>query len=149
MKFEVTNIISSLYGLIIKKHLTWMTNVCINGEKDSYVSNTKKYLKGLFQGDSLSVLLFILSLNPMSFLLNKLKGYAFGKNGSRNEDITHLFFVDDLKIFDRNMSSGKTLLDLVTTFPQDIGMKSEESKCAYLMIESEKQNCTTKILEMN
>ena len=105
MKFEVTNIISSLYGLIIKKHLTWMTNVCINGEKDSYVSNTKKYLKGLFQGDSLSVLLFILSLNPMSFLLNKLKGYAFGKNGSRNEDITHLFFVDDLKIFDTNMSS--------------------------------------------
>ena len=149
MKFEVTNIISSLYGLIIKKHLTWMTNVCINGEKDSYVSDTIKYLKGLFQGDSLSVLLFILSLNPMSFLLNKLKGYAFGKNGSRNEDITHLFFVDDLKIFDRNMSSGKTLLDLVTTFPQDIGMKSEESKCAYLMIESEKQNCTTKILEMN
>ena len=47
------------------------------------------------------------------------------------------------------MSSGKTLLDLVTTFPQDIGMKSGESKCAYLMIESEKQNCTTKILEMN
>ena len=110
---------------------------------------TIKYLKGLFQGDSLSVLLFILSLNPMSFLLNKLKGYAFGKNGSRNEDITHLFFVDDLKIFDTNMSSGKTLLDLVTTFPQDIGMKSGESKCAYLMIESEKQNCTTKILEMN
>ena len=126
-----------------------MTNVCINGEKDSYVSNTMKYLKGLFQGDSLSVLLFILSLNPMSFLLNKLKGYAFGKNGNRNEDITHLVFVDDLKIFDTNMSSGKTLLDLVTTFPQDIGMKSEESKCAYLMIESEKQNCTTKILEMN
>ena len=149
MKFEVTNIISSLYGLIIKKHLTWMTNVCTNGEKDSYVSNTIKYLKGLFQGDSLSVLLFILSLNPMSFLLNKLKGYAFGKNGSRNEDITHLFFVDDLKIFDTNMSSGKTLLDLVTTFPQDIGMKSGQSKCAYLMIESEKQNCTTKILEMN
>ena len=28
-------------------------------------------------------------------------------------------------------------------------MKSGESKCAYLMIESGKQKCTTKILEMN
>ena len=125
---------------------TWTTNVCINGENDSYVS---KYLKGIFQGDSLSVLLFILSLNPMSFLLNKLKGYAFGKNGNRNEDITHLFFIDDLKLFATNMSSAKTLLDLVTTFSQDIGMKFEESKCAYLMIERGKQKRTTEILEMN
>ena len=118
-------------------------NVCINGENDSYVSKTIKYLKGIFQGDSLSVLLFIISLNPMSFLLNKLKGYAFGKNGNRNEDITHLFFIDDLKLFATNMSSAKTLLDLVTTFSQDIGMKFGESKCAYLMIERGKQKCMT------
>ena len=122
---------------------TWTINACINGENDSYVSNTIKHLEDIFQGDSLSVLLFILSLNPMSFLLNKLKGYAFGKNGNRNEDITHLFFIDDLKLFATNMSSAKTLLDLVTTFSQDIGMKFGESKCAYLMIERGKQKCMT------
>ena len=38
---------------------------------------------------------------------------------------------------------------LLTLFSQDIGMKFGESKCAYLMIESGKQKCTTKILEMN
>ena len=106
-------------------------------------------MKGIFQGDSPSVLLFILSLNPMSFLLNKLKRYAFGKNENRNQDITHLFFVDDLNLFATNMSSAKTLLDLVTTFSQDIGMKFGESKCAYLMIERGKQKCTTEKLEMN
>ena len=69
---------------------TWTTNVCINGENESQVSNTIKYLKGIFQGDSPSVLLFILSLNPMSFLLNKLKRYAFGKNENRNQDNTSI-----------------------------------------------------------
>ena len=126
---------------------TWTTNVCLNSENDSYVSNTIKYLKGIFQGDSLSVLLFILSSNPMSFLLKKL--YAFGKNRNRNQDITHLFFVDDLKLFAANMSSAETLLDLVTIFSQDIGMKFGESKCTYLMMERGKQKCTTKILEIN
>ena len=85
----------------------------------------------------------------MSFLLNKLKGYAFGKNGNRNQVITHLFFVDDLKLFPPNMSSAKTLFNLVTTFLQDIGMKFGESEYAYLMIERGKQKCTTEILEMN
>ena len=94
-------------------------------------------MKDIFQGDSLSVLLFILSFNPMSFLLNKLKGYAFGKNGNPNQNITHLFFVDDSKLFVTNMSSAKTLLDLVATFSQDIRMKFGESKCAYLMISVE------------
>ena len=69
---------------------TWTTNVCMNGVNDSYLSNTIKYLKCIFQGESLSVLLLILSLNPMSFLLNKLKGYAFGKNGNPSQDITYL-----------------------------------------------------------
>ena len=85
----------------------------------------------------------------MSFLLNKLKRHAFGKNENRNQDITHLFFVDDLNLFATNMSSAKTLLDLVTTFSQDTGMKFGESKCAYLMIERGKQKCTTEKLEMN
>ena len=84
----------------------------------------------------------------MSFLLNKLKR-AFGKNENRNQDVTHLFFVDDLNLFATNMSSAKTLLDLVTTFSQDIGMKFGESKCSYLMIERGKQKCTTEKLEMN
>ena len=54
-----------------------------------------------------------------------------------------------MKLFAKNMSSVETLLDLVTTFSQDIGMKFGESKCAYLMIECGKQKYTTEILEMN
>ena len=44
------------------------------------------------KGDYLSVILFILSLNPSSFLLNKAEGYKMGPSEDRNKNLTHLFF---------------------------------------------------------
>ena len=84
--------------------------------------------------DSLSVLL-ILALNPLSFLLNKLKGYKMGSSSNHNTNIIHLFFVDDVKLYASNIQEATKLLDLVTTFSNDIEMKFQESKCAYLKIE--------------
>ena len=72
----------------------WSTNVNIQSGEISIESQLIKYLRGIFQGDSLPVLLFILCVNPLSFLLNKLQGYRIGKNGNRNRNISHLFFVD-------------------------------------------------------
>ena len=46
---------------------TWKTNECINDENDLYISNTIKYLKGIFQRDSLSVLLFPSQKNKPRF----------------------------------------------------------------------------------
>ena len=51
--------------------------------------------KGLLQGDYLSVVLFILSLNPCSYLLNEAEVYKMGVNEERNKNLTHLLFVDD------------------------------------------------------
>ena len=99
------------------------------------MSDLIRYLCGIFQGDSLSVLLFILAVNPLSFLLNKLKGYKMGSSSNRNTNITHLFFVDDLKLYASNLQEATELLDLVITFSNDIEMKFGESKCAYLKIE--------------
>ena len=75
-----------------------------------------KYLRGIFQGDSLTLLLFILTVNPMSFLLNTTEGYTLGKPGDRNLNITHLLFVDDLKLFSSSVEKAKIQLDIVTTF---------------------------------
>ena len=65
-------------------------------------------------------------------MLNRLKDYSTGKGNSREINIMHPFFVNDSKSF---MNSMKFLLDLVTQFSEDIGMKFGESKCAYLQIE--------------
>ena len=97
----------------------WSTNVNIHSEDESFQSKNIKYEKGIFQGDSLSVLLFILSVNPLSFLLNKLKGYTIGKSGNRDTEISHLLFVDDLKLYASNMTLVKLQLDLVTQFSKD------------------------------
>ena len=113
------------------------------------MSDLIRYLRGIFQGDSLSVLLFILAVNPLSILLNKLKGYKMGSSSNRNTNITHLFFVEDRKLYDSNLQEATKLLDLVTTFSNDVKMKFRESKCAYLKIEKSLIKQSAQNLEIN
>ena len=94
-------------------------------------------LKGIFQGDSFSVILFILSVNPLLHLLKQLKGYA--ADNERNINITRNFFVDDLKLYAGTTNNLKKLLDIVTTFSTDIDMKFGIDKCAYIKINAGKQ----------
>ena len=87
------------------------------------------------QGDCLSLSLFILSINPLSFLLKKLPSYKIGPPRNRNHKISHLFFVDDLKTYAQDRKVAKLQLDLITTFSNDISMQFGNDKCAYLYIE--------------
>ena len=64
-----------------------------NHNKGTISSREIKINSGIFQGDSLSPLLFCIALAPLSSLLNKSKyGYKIS-----NAIITHLFYMDDLK----------------------------------------------------
>ena len=66
-------------------------------------SGTMKFatvnIKGcIFQGDSLSPLLFVMVLIPLTRVLRKEKeGFFFGN--SKKRKINHLLFMDDLKIY--------------------------------------------------
>ena len=73
-------------------------------------------------------------MNPLSFLLNKLLVHRSGTNGHRDQNTANLFFVDDLKLYATNMNQMRQLLDRVTQFSRDIGMKFGDSKCAYMVI---------------
>ena len=56
--------------------------------------------RGIFQGDSLSPLLFVLTLIPLSLILGKARAeYEFSVS---REKINHLLFMDDLKLHSRN-----------------------------------------------
>ena len=114
-----------------------------------FPSRFDKNLHGIFQGDSLSVLLFILAVNPLSFLLNKLNGYKMGSSSNCRTNITHLFFVDNLKLYAPNLQEATKLRDLVTTFSNNIKMKFGESKCAYLKIEKGLIKQSAQNLEIN
>ena len=80
----------------------------------------------MFQGDSLSPLLFCISLVPLSLKLNS-SGYGYK---IRIVQITHLFYKDNLKLYATNDSEFEVLLRIVKTFSEDIGSDFWLSKCA-------------------
>ena len=116
----------------------WCTVLHLKWEEEVIVSDIIYFSKGIFQGDCLSVLLFILSVNPLSFLLHKLKGYVCGKH--KNYNVTHNVFVDDIKLYASSIKTAKKQLDLVTAFSKDTGMTFGDDKCAYQQIQTGKQH---------
>ena len=99
----------------------WATNIHLLGYEELIETKLIHYLRGILQGDSLSVLLFILCVNPLSFLLSKLQGYRIVTNGHRDQNITNLRLVDDVKLYATTMNQMRQLLDQVTQFFRDIG----------------------------
>ena len=81
---------------------------------------------GIFQGDSLSPILFYISFIPLSLELNS-SGYGY-KIGT--ERITHLSYMDDLKLDAKDDSELERLLRIVERYSGDIGMEFGLSKCA-------------------
>ena len=124
------------YRLAFDCKFIWKRYVTFSFIQFIFVIVKDKGIMGIFQGDSLSVMLFVLCLNPLSFLLNKWKGYSFGRD--RKLQHTHNFFVDDLKLHSQDLSSTKKHSYIITTFSSDINMRFGEDKCAYLQIEKRK-----------
>ena len=127
----------------------WSTKLQLQSESELIESEHVKYLRGIFHGDSLSLFLFILTVNPMSFFLNTTEGYTLGKPGDRDLNITRLFFVDDLKLFSSSVEKAKIQLDIVTTFSNDIGMSSGLDKCAHLCIKHGKRKSLAESIVIN
>ena len=83
--------------------------------------------RGIFQGDSLSPLVFVLALIsflaliPLSLILRKEKA-AYEISESK-EKINHLLFMDDLKLYRRREKGLDSLVQAVRVFSEDIGME--------------------------
>ena len=107
---------------------SWKTELNLLTVDGNILIGAIVYKKGVLQGDYLSVMLFILSLNPASFLLNETEDYKMEPTEDRNKNLTHLFFVDDLKLFASTLNQAKYLLDVITTFSGDIRMTFGEDK---------------------
>ena len=98
----------------------------------------------------LSLVLFILSVNPLSFILHKEEGYKLGKEKKQGEhkqetektrtNLSHLFFVDDIKLYAKTLEMMRTLLEIVAQFSHDVKMKFGEDKCAYQCIKRGKRS---------
>ena len=67
----------------------------------------------------------------------------------RDVNLSHLFFVDDLKTFANDEKAAKMQLDLITIFTNDIGMEFGADKCAYLRIMKGERKSLGSTFEMN
>ena len=137
-------IIQAISQLMLK----WRTQARLNGEKENIETDFIKYLRGILQGDTLSLILFVLAVNPLSFLLSKYEGYSIGKT-KRTKNISHLFFVDDLKLYALNLNRMIEMLKMVVQFSEDVGMNFGVNKCAYQCIEKGKRKEQSQPFEVN
>ena len=88
--------------------------------------------RGIFQGDSLSPILFVLALIPLSLILRDVKaGYDLGGNSGT---VNHLLFMDDLKLYGKNEVEVNRLVQTVRIFTEDICMEFGIKKCAVLVM---------------
>ena len=98
--------------------------------------------RGIFQGDSLSPLLFTMSLNPISTELNRT---GYGYQLDKETKISHLFYVDDLKLYATNDSQLNGLVKTVKKMSDDIRMDFELDKCAKTTFKAGKKVSTENI----
>ena len=74
-----------------------------------------KIQRGIFQGDLLSLLLFIIAKKPLNYILKKWTwGHKFTKS---LENINHFMYVDDIKVFSKSEKRRLTLQN--TLHPRD------------------------------
>ena len=129
---QLTKVAGNVSSFLSNSMKHWETTLSCNGESLGDVS----IKRGIFQGDSLSPLLFIVSMLPLTFLLNREKNKVGYQLGTFGDVINHLFFMDDLKLYAKNETGLKQLIDIVFAFSSDIGMKFGIEKCASLKIEA-------------
>ena len=82
--------------------------------------------RGIFQGDTLSPLLFCLTLTPLSMLLDSLSGYQ----ATTTRRVNHLLYMDDIKLFAKSDIQLERLLHTVYMFSNDVCLTFGLDKCA-------------------
>ena len=86
--------------------------------------------RGIFQGDSLSPLLFVLSTVPLSLILRKVNAsYEWGK---KEYKMNYLLFMGNLKLFSKSEGQMDTLVRTIYVFSTDIGIDFGMKKCGIL-----------------
>ena len=125
---DMMGVAGNIGGLLRSSMANWKTELMGGGD----VLGTVDIKRGIFQGDSLSPLLFVMIMIPLSQRLNAENiGYKL-KNTDRS--INHLLFMDDLKLYASNDKQLETLVNTVKNYSDDIKMEFGMSKCAVLSV---------------
>ena len=134
---EMCGVADNISHLLSRSMESWQTILMARNEELTRVNAQK----GIFQGDNLSPLMFVIGLIPLSHTLRKVNtGYQLGKGYHKR--INHLLFMDDLKLYGNSkedvklygnsQKEAKRLTNTVRIFSKDIAMEFGISKCAHV-----------------
>ena len=130
--FYLFGVAENIKSLLVNSIQKWKVMLCSGNSELGEV----EIKPGIFQGDSLSLLVFVLALISLSLVLRKAQAaYEFSES---NEKINYLLFMDDLKLYSRSEKGLDSLVQTVCIFSKDIGMEFLIEKCAMLVMEKGK-----------
>ena len=125
---ELMGIAEDVRELLEKSMKQWKLSLASNGNELGDV----KVNRGIFQGDSLSPLLFVFCMIPISLVLRTVKaGYEWGKKGF---SLNHLLFIDDLKLYGKSEEQIDSLVRTVHILSTDIGMEFGIRNCGIILL---------------
>ena len=123
---RLAQVAQNIIEFIARSMSNWKTDLTACGQMLGTV-NIKIFI---FQGDSLSPLISILCIIPMTKNLRQMRaGYMLG-----NVKVNNLLFMDDLKAFGKNEKEIDSLVKTVEVFSCDIGMEFGIKKCGVAYI---------------
>ena len=127
------------------QNITWTHKFHLENHEnlESRIDSSRKKLswskiqRGIFQGDALSTLLFVIALMSLDHILRKCTtGYK------SQEKKNYLIYMDDIKLFAKNEKELETLIPAARIYSQNIGIKFSIEKCAMLVMKSGKWHLT-------
>ena len=102
---------------------TWRVELTAGGRS---LAETK-IQRGIFSGDALPPLFFIIAMMPLNHILRKCAaGY---KLSGSHEKINHLMYMDDIKLFAKNEKELETLIHAVRIYSQNIAIEFGIEMC--------------------
>jgi len=107
----------------------------LNGS-DSVQTEPIRIRRGIYQGDSLSPLLFCLAMNPLSGILNSFRGPKVCRSWAESCRLTHLLYMDDVKLYAISAEDLKDMLVATEGFSRDICMEFGVDKCKISVVGS-------------
>ena len=114
---EMSGIANNIQDFLNNSMKSWKLELNASGKTLGEVD----IRRGIFQGDSLSPLLFVLCMVPLTWLLRRAKaGYEWGNKGFK---LNHLLFMDDLKLFAKSKNQIDPLVQTVHIISEDICIK--------------------------
>ena len=93
--------------------------------------------RGIFHGDALSPLLFVISLIPLTLVLRRMKKRSSFQKGK--SELNHLLFMDDLKLCGSNQNEIDSLVRTVEIVIKNIGMTFVIDMCGVLAMNRGKE----------